>query len=346
MKKNIFKNLILSILIIFTFSLMVSCSKKKSSPISRSEVLMGTVVKVTLYDSSNEKILDEVFKKVKELESILSINTENTLIDEINESSGIKPVKVDDKTFDLISKGIEYSKLSNGLFDISIGPLVKLWSIGLPEAKVPSKEEIDNKISLIDFNNIELDETNKTVFLKNPGMSIDLGGIAKGFTADEISKILLDNNVKSALIDLGGNIYVLGTKISGDDWKIGIQDPFSERNEIIGSITASNKSIVTSGIYERFIEENGTRYHHILNPQTGYPYDNDLAGITIVSDKSTDGDALSTSVFAMDLKDGMEFVENQKNIEAIFITKDKKVYITSGLKNNFNLTNNEFILET
>ncbi|AYE35854.1 FAD:protein FMN transferase [Clostridium septicum] len=335
----------LSILIVFTLLSITGCSKKTSSPISRSEILMGTIIKVTIFDSSNEKVLDEVFNKIKELESTLSINANGTLIDKINESAGVAPVKVDDDTYNLISKGIEYSNLSNGLFDISIGPLVKLWSIGLPEAKVPSKEEINEKLPLIDFNNIELNDTNKTIFLKKSGMLLDLGGIAKGYTADKISDILAENNIKNALIDLGGNIYTHGTKITGDDWKVGIQDPFSERGEIIGSITISNKSIVTSGIYERFIEKDGIKYHHILSPETGYPYDNDLAGITIISNKSIDGDALSTSVFAMGLKDGINFVEKLENIEAIFVTKDKRVHITSGLKDNFVITNESFVLE-
>lgn len=345
MKKKLFKYMSLSILIVFTLLSITGCSKKTSSPISRSEILMGTIIKVTIFDSSNEKVLDEVFNKIKELESILSINANGTLIDKINESAGVAPVKVDDDTYNLISKGIEYSNLSNGLFDISIGPLVKLWSIGLPEAKVPSKEEINEKLPLIDFNNIELNDTNKTIFLKKSGMLLDLGGIAKGYTADKISDILAENNIKNALIDLGGNIYTHGTKITGDDWKVGIQDPFSERGEIIGSITISNKSIVTSGIYERFIEKDGIKYHHILSPETGYPYDNDLAGITIISNKSIDGDALSTSVFAMGLKDGINFVEKLENIEAIFVTKDKRVHITSGLKDNFVITNESFVLE-
>lgn len=345
MKKKLFKYMSLSTLIVFTLLSITGCSKKTSSPISRSEILMGTIIKVTIFDSSNEKVLDEVFNKIKELESTLSINTNGTLIDKINESAGVAPVKVDNDTYNLISKGIEYSNLSNGLFDISIGPLVKLWSIGLPEAKVPSKEEINEKLPLIDFNNIELNDTNKTVFLKKSGMLLDLGGIAKGYTADKISNILSENNIKNALIDLGGNIYTHGTKITGDDWKVGIQDPFSERGEIIGSITTSNKSIVTSGIYERFIEKDGIKYHHILSPETGYPYDNDLAGITIISDKSIDGDALSTSVFAMGLKDGINFVEKLENIEAIFVTKDKRVHITSGLKDNFVITNESFVLK-
>ena len=154
-----------------------------------------------------------------------------------------------------MKKGIEYSKLSNGLFDISVGPIVKLWSIGLPEAKVPTQEEIHERLPLIGYNDIELNDTDRTIYLKRKGMIIDLGGIAKGYTADVISDILTEEGVNSAIINLGGNIFAHGKKPNGDEWKIGIQDPFSERGGIIGTLVTSNKSIVTSGIYERYIEK-------------------------------------------------------------------------------------------
>ena len=346
MTKKILKNLVLSLLLIFSLSILTSCSKnnKSSEPLSKSELLMGTVVTVSLYDSTNEEILNKVFNKVKELESILSINENGTLVDKINEEAGINPVKVDDYTYTVVKKGVEYSKLSNGLFDISVGPIVKLWSIGLPEAKVPTKQEIDEKLPLIGYSDIEINDADKTIYLKRKGMMLDLGGIAKGYTADVISDILTEEGVNSAIINLGGNIFAHGKKPNGDEWKIGIQDPFSERGGIIGTLITSNKSIVTSGIYERYIEEDGIKYHHILSPKTGYPYENEIAGITIVSDKSTDGDALSTSVFAMGVEEGMNFVNSINGIDAIFITKDNKVYITDGLKNIFTLSNSDFTL--
>lgn len=347
MTKRIIKYINLSLILFLSLYTFVSCSinNKTSKSITNSEILMGTVVTVTLYDSNDESVLTKVFDKVKELESILSINENGTLVDKINENAGISSVKVDDDTFNIIKKGIEYSNLTNGLFDISIGPLVKLWNIGLPEAKVPTLEEINQKLPLINYKDIEIDETQKTVFLKRKGMMIDLGGIAKGYTADVISNILSEEGVKSAIINLGGNVYTHGTKINGDNWNIGIQNPFSDRGDIVGTLSINNKSIVTSGIYERYIEKDGIKYHHILNPKTGYPYDNEIAGITIISDKSVDGDALSTSVFAMGLNDGIKFVNTQDGIDAIFVTKDYKVYITNGIKDIFKLSNPDFTLE-
>lgn len=338
------KRLALFILLIFSLNFFTGCSKnnKDTSPLSRTESIMGTVVKITLYDSQDLKVLDKAFERVREIEKSVSINQEGTLLDKVNDFSGIEPVKVDNDTFEIVSKGIDYSKLSNGLFDITIGPLVKLWSIGLPEARVPSKDEIDKVLSYINYENIELNESDKSIFLKESNMIIDLGGIAKGYAADEISKVLTENNVNSAIIDLGGNVYTHGTKITGEDWNVGIQNPLSTRGDVLGTIKVSNKSIVTSGIYERFIEQDGVKYHHILNPKTGYPYDNNISGISIISDKSIDGDALSTSVFAMGVENGLKFIECQPNIEAIFVTTDKKIYLSSGMIDLFNLTNPEF----
>ncbi|MCR1951716.1 FAD:protein FMN transferase [Clostridium sp. DSM 100503] len=346
MKKKYLNYFTISILLIFSLTILSGCSKdnKVAEPLTRTELLMGTVVSVTLYDSNDESILDNVFKKVKELESTLSINENGTLVDKINESAGIEPVKVDYDTYTVIKKGLEYAKLSNGLFDISVGPIVKLWNIGLPEAKVPTQEEIDSKIPLVGYSDVELNEEESTVFLKKHGMMIDLGGVAKGYTADVISDMLTEEGVKSAIIDLGGNIFAHGTKVDGSTWRIGIQNPFSDRGDIIGTITVKNKSIVTSGIYERYIEKDGIKYHHILSPKTGYPYENEIVGITIISDKSSDGDALSTSVFAMGVEEGMKFVNTQEGIDAIFVTKDNQIYITDGIRDIFKLTNTDFKL--
>lgn len=344
MKNRLLKYLSLSSLLIFSLVFIAGCSKnnKVSSPLSRTETLMGTVVKVTIYDSNDTKILDKAFDRVREIEKSVSINEEGTILDKVNESSGTSPVIVDEDTFKIVEKGIKYSNLSNGLFDITIGPLVKLWSIGLPEARVPSKDEIDTVLGYINYKDIELNENDNSIFLKNPNMLIDLGGIAKGYTADEISEVLTENNVHSAIIDLGGNVYTHGRKVNGEDWNVGIQNPISDRGDILGTIKVNNKSIVTSGTYERFIEKDGIKYHHILNPKTGYPYDNNISGISIISEKSIDGDALSTSVFAMGVEEGLAFVESQPNIEAIFVTTDKNIYLSSGMKNVFKLTNTEF----
>lgn len=173
-------------------------------------------------------------------------------------------------------------------------------------------------------------------------MEIDLGSIAKGYIADEIANILKQEGVNRAIIDLGGNIYALGSKSSDSNWKIGIQNPFNDRGEVVGGIEVSDKTVVTSGIYERFIEENGVKYHHILNPKTGYPYETDIAGVSIIADESIDADALSTLTFTKGVEEGLRFIEGLDNVDAIFITNDKKIYITKNIRDKFNIINTEF----
>ena len=340
MKKKLI--VILLVAIVLTVGI-IGCTKEESSnPISRTEVVMGTMVKVTIYDSSSERVLDKVFECVKEIENLVSINKDGTELDELNENAGIKPVKVSDISFDIIEKALHYSEISNGGYDLTIGPLVKLWSIGLPEAKVPTQEEINDTIKNIDYSKVEINKSTKEVFLSEKGMLLDLGSIAKGYAADEIAKILREENVSSAIIDLGGNIYALGLKEGKRNWNIGIQNPFDNRGTIVGAVEISDKTVVTSGVYERYIEHNGIKYHHILNPSTGYPYETEIAGVSIISDKSIDGDALSTLVFTKGLEEGLKLVESMDGVDAIFITNDKKVYTTEGLKDKFKVTNEEF----
>ena len=338
------KNKLMTMIVIVVLAMVnVGCSKTETDKqISQTEIFMGTPISITLYDGGNERVLDKAFKKIIEIENSVSINKENTEIVRLNKSAGVDKVQLNNISYDILKKGLEYSKISNGSYDITVGPLVKLWSIGLEGAKVPSNDEINKTISYIDYNNLEINDSTKEAFLTKEGMEVDLGSIAKGYAADEIVKILKQEGVNSAIIDLGGNIYALGKKNSEDNWKIGIQNPFSNRGEVIGAIDVSDKTVVTTGVYERFIEKDGVKYHHILNPKTGYPYETDIAGVSIITNKSIDADALSTLVFTKGLEDGLKFVESLDGVDSVFITNDKKVYITQGIKNNFKLMNDEF----
>lgn len=343
-KKSFFKSILMSSLVLA----LTACSSAPSpesvqtEPLRQTKFMMGTTVTISLFDSQNQDILDKAFNRVEELEDQLSINKANTLLDEVNANSGIQPTQVNPDMFNVIQKGLYYSDLTAGSFDITIGPLVKLWNIGFPEARVPSQNEIDATLPLVGYSLITLDKTNQTIFLRQPGMIIDLGGIAKGYAADEIVEILKENGINHAIVDLGGNVYTLGSKVDGSPWKVGVQDPFNPRGDIIGHLPIINKSVVTSGIYERYLEEDGKKYHHILNPADGYPFNNEIAGVTIVSDYSIDGDALSTSVFSKGIEEGLSFVDGLEGIEAIFISTDNQVYITQGLKDTFTLTNDLF----
>lgn len=321
--------------------------KLTTNPASRTEFLMGTVVTVKIYDQNKEDVLDSVFERIKVLADQITVNDDEDKfeIDHINTSAGMAPVKVSKDIYTLIETGKTYSKRANGSFDISIGPLSTLWHIGFPDARKPSQEEIEQVLPLIDYQAIQLNSEKQTVFLKNKGMQLDLGGIAKGFITDEVVKVLKKHHVTSAIVDLGGNVFVYGTNATGNKWTVGIQDPFSPRGEVIGSIQLANKSVVTSGIYERYLTVGNKTYHHILNPKDGYPFNNDIAGVSVITNKSIDGDSLSTLLFSKGVKEGLAFAKKLDDVESIFITHDKKIYMTNGLKGQFKLTNKEFTIQ-
>ncbi|MED1787291.1 MULTISPECIES: FAD:protein FMN transferase [Brevibacillus] len=317
--------------------------KTAIQPQSESFFIYDTIVTVRVYDDRmTDKHFKELEARMKEIESHLSRTLQGSEVYRINEQAGKQAVPVSRETYEVIKKSIQFAELSEGQFDPAIGPLVSLWNIGHDNAKVPSEEKLTEALQVIDYHQIVLDDAKRTVFLKQPNMAIDLGGIGKGYAADQIAVYLTEKGFTSAIIDLGGNILALGKKPNGNDWIIGIQDPDRNRGNQLGKLKVTNKTVVTSGIYERYFEENGKLYHHILNPATGYPVENNLFSVSIITNESADADALSTTGFALGLEKGMPFMESLPNVEAIFITKDKNVYITSGLKGNWELTNEQY----
>ena len=309
---------------------------------SKTQFVLGTTVTIQIYGEHSDEIFSKVFGRLRDIEDKMTINRDGSEVMSINENAGREFVKVSDDTYYVIKRGVEFSEVSNGKFDISIGPLVKLWNIGTESAKVPSEQEIEFKKTLVDYTNVEIDHSQRSIKLKDAGMILDLGGIAKGYAADEIISLLRDNGVERAIVNIGGNIFAHGKKPDGSDWNIGIQNPFSKRGDYLGIVSVHDKTVVTSGIYERFFEEDGVRYHHILDPDTGYPVENELAGVSIVADKSIEADALSTAVFSLGVSKGMELIEEYEGADAIFITRDNDIYITSGIKNVFSLTDDKF----
>ncbi|EPI14409.1 ApbE family protein [Enterococcus faecium SD1C-2] len=319
-----------------------AATKILKDPYSDEQFLLGTYVRIRVYDEGKESALKPAFDRVKELGDKITINQKGSEIDEVNEQAGIKPVKVSDDVYTLVKRAYEYSQDSQGGFDMAIGAITQLWRIGFDDARKPSQEEIDQALKLVDYHKIELNDKEKTVYLKEKGMIIDLGAIAKGYITDEVVKVLKKQGVTTAIVDLGGNVYVLGHSPRGEnqDWTVGIQDPNMARGSVLGSIKERNKTLVTSGIYERYLEVDGKKYHHLFDPKTGYPFDNDIASVTIITDKSIDGDGLSTAVFSMGVKKGLEYVESELNngTEAIFVAKDDKVYVTDPIKDTFKLS--------
>jgi FAD:protein FMN transferase len=335
------------VIILTTLLIFVGCTKQNAEPtepLSRTEVWLDTPCKVTIYDNATEENLDKAFAALKSVHDKMNVNSEDSEVSKINKNAGIDYVKVSDETFYVISEAKKYSGITKGKFDISVGPLVKLWGINTDHERVPSEKEVKQNLALVNYNDILLNEKDKSVMLKNKGMSIDLGGIAKGYAADAIAKELKKNGVDHALINLGGNILTLGGKPDGTDWRVGVQNPFSPRGDYLGIVAVTDKAIVTSGIYERFFEQDNKIYHHIFDTSTGYPVDNTLSSVTIITDDSINGDALAKA-FTMGLEEGLKFVEGYEGIEGIFITKNQEVYVTSGLKDNFTITDSTFTLK-
>lgn len=339
MKKFKLIHLLLLIIIITT-----SCTPKldPSQKISRTGLEIGTVVSITLYGTEDESILDGAFKILKEIDTDFSLNIETSTINNINKNAYNEAVTINSDISTVIEKSLYYSKLSDGLFDISIEPLVSLWGIGSDRARVPSSDEIKSTLNNVNYKNINLSDN--TLTFDSEYTKLDLGAIAKGYAADKIVNYLKENGINRAIISLGGNVYALGRKSEDSNWRIGIQDPNENRGDIIGSLSIYDKSVVTSGLYERFYEENGVRYHHILNTKDGYPIENELLGVSIISNNSIDGDALSTVAFILGVDEGIKLIEELDDIDAVFVTKDSKVYITSGIKEIFTLTNENFTL--
>jgi thiamine biosynthesis lipoprotein len=197
----------------------------------------------------------------------------------------------------------------------------------------------------VDFTKVAVDQENGSIFLLDEGMALDLGGIAKGYASDKVKEFLLDRGFTRGIINFGGNVVAFGTKASKEPWKIGIQDPFDSRGNQIGIVETPETSIVTSGIYERYFEQDGVTYHHILDTASGYPADNSLASVTIVTEECIAADAYSTLVFALGLDEGMQFIEDSADLEAVFVTKDKSVHLSSGLEESFILKNSEYSIK-
>ena len=283
-----------------------------------------TEMTITLYGTEDDTYIAGCFDIAEKYEELFSRTIDTSDVSRINSAKG-EWVEVSDETIELIELGKYYGGLSEGLFDITIGKLSTLWDIDNNTGIIPDEEDIAAAKDTVDYSQIEID--GNKVRLKNEDAMIDLGGIAKGYLADKMKEYLLGNGVNSALLNLGGNVLAVGSKPDGSDFNIGVQKPFYD-GEVIAAVSVSDKSVVSSGVYERYFEKDGRIYHHILDTDTGYPYDNGLYGVTIISDSSVEGDALSTTVFALGLEKGMEFIEELDGVEAVFITDEYEIFST------------------
>lgn len=328
----------LSLLLLLLITSLPLWGCTKSEPITQTGIYFDTVISITVYDSSKESLIQDCFNKCDKYEEIFSKTSpdselyklNNGLLTATNQTDTEISYQISTELAYLIEEGLKYSELSGGLFDITISPLSDLWNFHTETKdalKVPDATLIDDACKKINYTNVSID--NNTITLKKASASddwptIDLGALAKGYIADELGIFLKANDCNQALINLGGNILCIGEKEKDTPFTLGIQKPFGESGENITTINVSDTSVVTSGNYERYFREGDKLYHHILNPKTGYPFENDLNGVTIICESSLKADAMSTICFALGKEKGMELIKKTEGVEAIFVDKDNQ----------------------
>ena len=323
-KKNLLQILIL---LLVTAGIIVSVvlTGRKGKSLNKDGYYFDTYVNLTVYSSKDSKYLDECLKMCERYDALFSPTIEGSDVYNINHAAG-ESVKVDPETYYLLQRAIEFCEETDGAVDITIAPLMDTWGLShesgiLSEAGItgnkskPSDIKVQDALKNVNYRNVIL-EDDYTVRLKNPETRIDLGFIAKGYIADKLKEYLVSKDVKSAIISLGGNVVVIGTKPDGSDYNIGIKDP-DNSGEIIESLKANNSSVVTSGTYERYVEYDGIKYHHILDTATGYPVDNGIKSVTVLSDSSLEGDALSTVCLILG-EEGSKDILTKYNAKAVF----------------------------
>lgn len=291
---------------------------------------MDTVMTINAYGSKSESAVKAAQNEINRLDKLLSVQKENSEIFKLNQS---KKMTVSEDTLTLITRSKEIYTLTDGAFDISCEPLIREWGFysGL-ENKVPSQKAIETALEGVGAEHIKIKDSTVTL---DDNTSLDLGGIAKGYASHKAAEILKDNGVTSALMSLGGNVRAVGSKPDGESWSVAVTDP-DDNSKSIGTLKISDKAVVTSGGYQRYFEENGQTYHHIIDTKTGYPADSGLKSVTIVSDDDALADALSTALFVMGLEKSRKFYsENSSLFGAVFITDKGEIYVTDNLKDSF-----------
>ena len=299
---------------------------------SHSLRLMGASIHLTIFHEDAQNLLLQSEQLLHLYKNRFSANDADSELMEINLQAGKKAVQVHPELFELIELGKKHSIAANSHLNIAIGPLVQTWRIGFSDAKLPSEEEIQRLLKITNPEEIVLNDSNREVYLSKEGMRIDLGALAKGYIADKLKEFLVEQGVRSGIIDLGGNILTIGENPTFHrPWRIGIQNPALDRGEHVAVIEVSDASVVTSGIYERQLVVDGKTYHHIFDRTTGYPMETELASITIVAEKSVDCEIWTTRLFGQNPYDIIEEIEQQPGLEAFVITKNQKMMYTSGI---------------
>jgi thiamine biosynthesis lipoprotein len=331
MTTNRYRNIVL--LIVFLLCTVFSCSSGKDSVYKKTMPLMDTIVSITVVADSKdaaEKAIEKTFAEIGRFGDLINFYSDKSELAEINRSSGIQAVKVSPETLDVIEKAIFVAEKSGGAFDPTIGPVVKLWDF--LKKKKPTEIEIAQALPLVNYRDILIDRAANTVFLKRKGMMIDLGGIAKGYAADLAVESLKKEGIRSGLVSIAGDIRTFGMKPDKSPWIIGIKNPrqTGEKDEIIARIRLSDKAISTAGDYERFFISEGKRYHHLLDPKSGYSTEL-CRSVSVIAEKGVMTDGFDNAVFILGPEKGMKLVK-EMGMDAMIIDSSGTVLMTDAIK--------------
>lgn len=292
---------------------------------------MDTFMEFTAYGENAEKAVDAAMEEVKRLDELWSPGSSSGEVARLNETGSLT---VSEDTASIIRTGLDLHEKTGGLFDFTIYPVMKLWGFPTKEYRVPDEEEIQETLKLVDASRVEIDEENLVKL--GPGQQVDFGGIAKGYTSARVMECFREYGITSGMVSLGGNIQTLGKKTDGSPWNIGIRDPSGGQQDYGAVVSVEDRAVVTSGGYERYFEENGKRYIHIIDPRTGYPVEGDLVSVTVVSQDGTLADALSTSLYIMGLEGAKSWwQENGSDFEIILLDEAGEYHVSEGIRENF-----------
>lgn len=292
---------------------------------------MDTYMELTAYGFNSEKAVDEAIDEITRLDKMFSTGDAESEITKLNTQ---KNIKMSDEVLYLFDESKAISEATNGAFDITIYPIMRAWGFGGDEFRVPSTDELDKLIKNVDYRKIKFDIRTNEVELPNE-VEVDFGGIAKGYTSSRVADIMRKNNIKSAILNLGGNVQAVGTKPDGSKWKVAVKSP-DDSKPYIGVLQISDKCVITSGGYERFFEQEGIVYHHIINPKNGMPANNGLVSVTIVSDDGTKADALSTALFVMGKEKAIDYWKQHKTeFDIILVDDENNTFVSDGIKDSF-----------
>jgi thiamine biosynthesis lipoprotein len=314
-----------------------------AGPLSRSEYVLWTQCTVTLYDHADPAILDAAFKRLDELNGLLSVNVPGSQLDAVSDAAGRIPVHVGADVFLVVAKGLHLAEISGGLFDPTVGPLMQAWRMNTENGRIPEPAVLARARALVNWRDVVMDEKARTIYLRRAGMRLDAGGLLKGYAADEVVRVLSARGVRSAIVDLGGNIYAMGARPDGSAWRIGVQNPDATRGTPLGVVSVIGKTVVSSGSYEHFFVQNGKRYHHIMDTRTGFPVDSGLDQVTVISDSSIDADGLGLTLFCLGREKGLALARSL-GVDTIMVGVDRVIWMTDGARKMFSLADPSFTI--